>query len=130
MNRIFIFVIILHLLSCKKKKLNKVHPEMQGLWKHWIASNEWEAIDINEHGAGKVRKEKNGENIGGDVSRAWYIKDDYLMWSWKSTIKSYGYKIDKYPTTSDSFFITGLDTVKIGSVYVKLDGNIYINIRK
>ena len=103
---------------------------MQGNWKHWNSENEWEQFIITEHGGGKVRIVKDGKDTGGDVRRTWYIKDDYLMWAWSSTIKTNWYKIDQYPTTAESFSIDGLDTLKIGSVYIKLNGKTYIDNSK
>ena len=130
MNKLFILVIIILTFSCKKKALNKVHPEMQGYWKHWNSDIEYQILLINEHGAGKISIYVNGERTIGDVTRGWYIKDDYLIWTWKGTVKTNGYKIDQYPTIATSQFINELDTVYKGNYYIKLNGKIYVDRTK
>jgi hypothetical protein len=123
-NRIkLFFVVLLILVSCKKKPALEIEEKFEGNWKHYYGENWIETISIQNNSRGDIDRDQNGA-ISRSPKYKWLIKKNKLYHSWLTT-KSY-YVIDKYPSIADTVIIHNFDTIPVGRFYMILDGNYYV----
>jgi hypothetical protein len=121
---IALYLLIISIASCKKKKVTKNHSEMVGSWKHYISNNEIQYLSIESDARGKIEYYKDGKFDTDTKSRKWFIKNSYLMFG-RITPKDEKFKINSFPAVATYSFINGLDTVILGERYMTLNNNVY-----
>lgn len=122
---ISLFVVVLFLVSCKKKPAIEIDKKFEGSWKHYIGENSYEILNIQSNSKGDIERFQDGMTSG-TLKLKWLIKNNKLYLGWLSG-KNYKYEIIGYPTNADATIIHNFDTISIGRKYMILDGNYYVD---
>lgn len=117
------FVVLLILVSCKKKPVLEIDEKFEGNWTHYYGENWTETLSIQNNSRGDIDRDQDGA-ISRSPKYKWLIKKNKLYHSWLTT-KGH-YVIDKYPTIADTEIINNFDTIPVGRAYMILDGNYYL----
>ncbi len=117
------FLVLLVILSCKKKPIVEINKDFEGSWRHYYGKNSYADFYIGANSRGDIESYEEGMTAR-SMKFKWLIKKDKLYHGWLATKDHY--KIDKYPTVAETLIIDNYDTIPIGRIYMILDGDYYI----
>lgn len=123
---IALFAMLTFSVACKKEPAVGINENFIGAWKHNIDATHTVYLGINEDSRGNIERYENGNFKGDSQHRKWLIKNRKLYFGWLAA-KDEKYFIDLYPTVATSTIIHNLDTIPVGSKYMILDGNYYVD---
>jgi hypothetical protein len=131
-NKIHLFKItsctlLLLLVACQKEPVHRKDQVFVGSWQHRIDQlHAYRSIRIGSDSRGwlDVYNADGKKTGGGDQSRKWLHKKDYLYFGWLG-MGDEKYHIDQYPKTAAELLINGFDTIPAGEIYLVMDGDYY-----
>lgn len=125
-NRIIsLFAVFVFIVSCKKQPAIEIDEKFHGSWRHYTGENSYVVLYIQSNSRGEIERYEDGMTSG-TINGKWLIKKNKLYLGWL-TSNNYKFEINKYPTIADTTIIHNFDSVPIGSMYILLDGNYYVD---
>jgi len=125
-NRIIsFFAVLIFLVSCKKQPAIEIDAKFHGSWRHKTGENSYVYLYIQSNSRGEIERYEDGMTSG-TINAKWLIKKNKLYLGWLAS-KNYKFEINKYPTIADTTLIHNFDSVPIGSMYIILDGDYYVD---
>lgn len=114
-------------VSCKKENAGQINIDFIGYWTHieeFGGEIRYKNIRIQENSKGDIYYSDGWNITGATQTRKWLIKNDYLYFGWTANGNE-KFKINQYPTYTDTLFINGIDTVQPGNFYMVLDNSFF-----
>jgi hypothetical protein len=124
-NLIFIILFSLQIFSCKKERITKDHVEFIGDWSEETNNTTYHKLHIQNQSKGVYSIYNVGNSDSEDHQfRKWRIKDNHLYYGIQSDLG----EISQYPITASTNIPLGFgnDTIKVGTVYMVLNHNYYV----
>jgi len=127
MKNIFVLVVILLLVACKKEDVKDSAPSLIGTWKHYSADDAWHIIHIYENGNGRMEWFTNSKLYRETKERTWYLKDNTIYFG-KLALNGELYEVIDFPTISSTESVKNFDTLKVGKRFMQLDDGYFVEI--